>query len=207
MDKNKKKVTSAFFIMLVIAALAVTGYYVINKKITQDAEGEVKLPNTEYGKLLAKDLDTAYPKTPTEIVKLYWRLNQCMYNESDLSDSDFEGLLKQLRKLYDAELLSQSDNSWDKMLKNFKSDKEKYKSNKQKISSYMVQDNDDVKFGEESGKDCAILYTSTLVKKGSDRVRLYEKFMCRRDSSGNWKILGWSNAAKEGKKYFDNSEE
>lgn len=207
MDKNKKKITSAFFIMLIIVVLAVTGYYVINKKITQDAADEVKLPNTEYGKLLAKDLDTAYPKTPTEVVKLYWRFNQCMYNESDLSNSEFEGLLKQLRKLYDDEFLSHSDNSWEKMLKNFKLDKKKYKSNKQKISSYIVQDNDDVKFGEEKGKECAILYTNTLVKKGSDRVRLYEKFMCRKDSSGNWKILGWSNAAKEGKKYFDNSEE
>ena len=59
MDKNKKKITSAFFIMLIIVVLAVTGYYVINKKITQDAADEVKLPNTEYGKLLAKDLDTA----------------------------------------------------------------------------------------------------------------------------------------------------
>ena len=38
------------------------------------------------------------------------------------------------------------------MLKNFKLDKKKYKSNKQKISSYIVQDNDDVKFGEEKGK-------------------------------------------------------
>ena len=207
MDKNKKKITSAFFIMLIIVVLAVTGYYVINKKITQDAADEVKLPNTEYGKLLAKDLDTAYPKTPTEVVKLYWRVNQCMYNEDDLSNSEFEGLLKQLRRLYDDEFLSHSDNSWDKMLKNFKLDKKKYKSNKQKISSYIVQDNDDVKFGEEKGKECAILYTNTLVKKGSDRVRLYEKFMCRKDSSGNWKILGWSNAAKEGKKYFDNSEE
>ena len=207
MDKNKKKITSAFFIMLIIVVLAVTGYYVINKKITQDAADEVKLPNTEYGKLLAKDLDTAYPKTPTEVVKLYWRFNQCMYTEDDLSDSEFEGLLKQLRRLYDDELLSHSDNSWNKMLKNFKSDKKTYKSNKQKISSYIVQDNDDVKFGEEKGKECAILYTNTLVKKGSDRVRLYEKFMCRKDSSGNWKILGWSNAAKEGKKYFDNSEE
>ena len=207
MDKNKKKITSAFFIMLIIVVLAVTGYYVINKKITQDAADEVKLPNTEYGKLLAKDLDTAYPKTPTEVVKLYWRFNQCMYYEDDLSNSEFEGLLKQLRRLYDDEFLSHSDNSWDKMLKNFKLDKKKYKSNKQKISSYIVQDNDDVKFGEEKGKECAILYTNTLVKKGSDRVRLYEKFMCRKDSSGNWKILGWSNAAKEGKKYFDNSEE
>ena len=207
MDKNKKKITSAFFIMLIIVVLAVTGYYVINKKITQDAADEVKLPNTEYGKLLAKDLDTAYPKTPTEVVKLYGRFNQCMYNEDDLSNSEFEGLLKQLRRLYDDEFLSHSDNSWDKMLKNFKLDKKKYKRNKQKISSYIVQDNDDVKFGEEKGKECAILYTNTLVKKGSDRVRLYENFMCRKDSSGNWKILGWSNAAKEGKKYFDNSEE
>ena len=207
MDKNKKKITSAFFIMLIIVVLAVTGYYVINKKITQDAADEVKLPNTEYGKLLAKDLDTAYPKTPTEVVKLYWRFNQCMYNEDDLSNSEFEGLLKQLRRLYDDEFLSHSDNSWDKMLKNFKLDKKKYKSNKQKISSYIVQNNDNVKIEEEKGKECAILYTNTLVKKGSDRVRLYEKFMCRKDSSGNWKILGWSNAAKEGKKYFDNSEE
>lgn len=207
MDKNKKKVMSAFFIMIVIAVVAVAGYYVINKKIAQNVADEVKLPNTESGKLLAKDLDISYPKTPTEVVKLYWRLNQCMYNESDLSDKEFEGLLKQLRKLYDDELLGQSNNSWDKMLKNFKADKKKYKSNKQKISSYMVQDNDDVKFGEENGKDCAILYTSTLVKKGTDIVKIYEKFMCRKDSSGNWKILGWSNAAKEGKKYFDNSEE
>ena len=105
MDKNKKKITSAFFIMLIIVVLAVTGYYVINKKITQDAADEVKLPNTEYGKLLAKDLDTAYPKTPTEVVKLYWRFNQCMYNEDDLSNSEFEGLLKQLRRLYDDEFL------------------------------------------------------------------------------------------------------
>ena len=97
--------------------------------------------------------------------------------------------------------------NFDISFKNFKLDKKKYKRNKQKISSYIVQDNDDVKFGEEKGKECAILYTNTLVKKGSDRVRLYEKFMCRKDSSGNWKILGWSNAAKEGKKYFDNSEE
>ena len=153
MDKNRKKLMSAFMIMLVIAALAVAGYYIINKQITQKAQDEVNLPDTEVGKLLAKDLDVAYPETPTEVVKLYWRLNQCMYNES-MDDKEFEGLLKQLRKLYDQE--------------------------------------------------CAALLTNTLMKKGTDRVKLYEKFMCRKDSSGKWKILGWSSAAKEGKKYFEN---
>lgn len=203
MDKSRKKVISAFMIMLVIAAFAVAGYYIINKQITQNAQDEVNLPDTECGKLLAKDLDVVYPKTPTEVVKLYWRFNQCMYNDN-VSDKDFEGLLKQLRKLYDQEFLDKKENSWDSMLSSFKSDKEKYSKNKQKISSYMVQENSAVKFGKENGKDCAILYTSTLMKKGTDRVRLYEKFMCRKDSSGEWRILGWSNAAKEAKKYFEN---
>lgn len=206
MDKNRKKVMNAFMAMLVIVAVVVAGYYIINKQITKSAEDEIKLPNTETGKLLAKDLGIAYPKTPTEVVKLYWRLNQCMYNESNMSDSEFEGLLKQLRKLYDTEFLDKAENSWDKMLKNFKADKKKYKKHKQFISSYMVQPNNVVKYGKEGEKECAILYTSTLIKKGTDSIKLYEKFMCRRDASNNWKILGWSNAAKEGKEYFDNSE-
>lgn len=108
MDKNRKKLMSAFMIMLVIAALAVAGYYIINKQITQKAQDEVNLPDTEVGKLLAKDLDVAYPETPTEVVKLYWRLNQCMYNGS-MDDKEFEGLLKQLRKLYDQELLDKKE--------------------------------------------------------------------------------------------------
>lgn len=203
MDKNRKKVMSAFMIMLVIAAFAVAGYYIINKKITQEAQNEVSIPDTETGKLLAKDLEVAYPKTPTEVVKLYWRLNQCMYNEN-MSDKDFEGLLKQLRKLYDKELLDKKENSWDSMLSNFKADKKKYSSNKQKISLYMVQENSAAEFGKKDGRDCATLFTSTLMKKGTDRVKLYEKFMCRKDSSGEWRILGWSNAQKEAEKYFDN---
>ena len=56
MDKNRKKLMSAFMIMLVIAALAVAGYYIINKQITQKAQDEVNLPDTEVGKLLAKTL-------------------------------------------------------------------------------------------------------------------------------------------------------
>lgn len=203
MDKNRKKVMSAFLIMLVIAVFAVTGYYVINKQITQKAQDEESIPDTEAGKLLAKDLDVTYPKTPTEVVKLYWRFNQCMYNDN-MSDKDFEGLLKQLRKLYDQEFLDKEENSWDNMLSSFKKDKKKYKTNKQMISSYMVQDNNTVVYGKEDGKDCATLFTSTMVKKKTERMKLYEKFMCRKDSSGEWRILGWSNAAKEAKKYFDN---
>ena len=45
-----------------------------------------------------------------------------MYNGS-MDDKEFEGLLKQLRKLYDQELLDKKENSWDGMLSNFKDDK------------------------------------------------------------------------------------
>ena len=68
MDKNRKKLMSAFMIMLVIAALAVAGYYIINKQITQKAQDEVNLPDTEVGKLLAKDRSC---KTLLEIKSVY----------------------------------------------------------------------------------------------------------------------------------------
>ena len=62
-----------------------------------------------------------------------------MYNDG-VSDGDFEKLLKQLRLLYDDELLAEKENSFEAMLKNFKKDRETknaiYQSVVLKLSSY-----------------------------------------------------------------------
>ena len=85
--------------MLFLAAGAVAVYYYISSTDGDNANEKTE-PGTEVEKLLAKDLDTKYPETPVEVLKLYWRFNKCMYNDK-MSDSEFEGLLKQLRKLYE----------------------------------------------------------------------------------------------------------
>jgi len=189
MDKMTRKIIIAFVIMIIAAIGILGGYYMLSQQDSSSAK-EVQTPKTEVGKLKAKDLDTAYPSTPSEVVKLYWRINKCMYNDR-MGNQDFKKLLKQLRKLYDEELLSLNGNSWDKMLVNFQTDRETYKKQKKVISIYSVDANQSVKYGTVKGKRCATLDTSTMETVGEKHTRTYEKFVCRQDSSNHWKIVGW----------------
>ncbi|MCI8770373.1 MAG: hypothetical protein HFH73_04365 [Lachnospiraceae bacterium] len=204
-SKMTKKIIGAFTAIILVAAVVLAVYFAMNKQAQKEAEENV-LPTTEVGKILAKDLELKYPETPTEVLKLYWRINKCMYNDG-VSDGDFEKLLKQLRLLYDDELLAEKENSFEAMLKNFKKDRESYQDSSRKISSaYNVQENKTISVKKLDGKDYATVITSILLKaKGEKNTKTYEKFMCRRDANGKWKILGWQQtnadeAAKAGVK-------
>lgn len=195
MNKMTRKITVAFVGIVCVAALILVLYnMLVQGKLTSSRDAATT--STEISKLLEKDLDDRYPDTPTEVVKLYWRLNKCMYNSS-MSDKNFEGLLKQLRKLYDEELLAEEDNSWDQMLKNFKKDKNEYNKKKRTISNYTVQQNSTVQYGDLDGKEGATVITCTLMKEKSDRKQTYEKFICRKDEQGKWRILGWEQVTDE----------
>ena len=161
----------------------------------------VALPDTEVGRLLAKDLNSKYPATPTEVVKLYWRINKCIYNEG-MNDKEFDQLLEQLRTLYDEEFLSTEGNSFEQMSAGLKTDKEQRQKNKETLSSYVVQKNNDITEAEIDGKLCATVATSVLVKpKKGKSTKTYEQFMLRKNEQNNWKILGWkqidANAAAD----------
>ena len=127
MDKMTKKIVRAFILMVIAAALVLVGFYMLTNRKISTTEKTVTQSSSEIEKLKAKDLELSYPGTPSEVVKLYWRLNKCMYNTS-MSDKDFEALLQQLRLLYDEELLATEGNSWENMLENFKKDKKNFRS-------------------------------------------------------------------------------
>ena len=79
MDKMTKKILIVFVVVVAAALLIFAGVRVYQQKEAEE-KGTDGLPKTEVGKLLAKDLDLEYPGTPTEVVKLFWRINKCMYN-------------------------------------------------------------------------------------------------------------------------------
>lgn len=109
---NKKKIGITFVALVCLAVVVLTIFYMIsNGKISGSRES--KSSTTEVDKLMSKDLDNGYPETPTEVLKLYWRYNKCLYNTT-LTDKEYNKLLKQLRKLYDTELLDVKDNAWEK---------------------------------------------------------------------------------------------
>lgn len=89
------------------------------------------------GKLVAKDMDAGYPETPKEVIKLFGRINQCIYNKK-LSDDDFSTLVGKLRVLYCESL--QKKNSQDKMESEISAEKKKYPPKKRKIINYSIED-------------------------------------------------------------------
>lgn len=191
MGKTGKKVLAAFIVMACLAAGAIGVYYYISRP-GNDVQ-EVTETGTEVEKLVKKDLDTKYPETAVEVLKLYWRYNKCMYNEKT-SDSEFEKLLEQLRKLYDEEFLAAEENSWENMLKRFKEDRDEYQKNDKKISMYTVGQGSSALSGKVDGKECVSITCSAMIKQKAERKNVYEKFMCRQDDNNNWKILGWQKA-------------
>ena len=200
MSKMNKRIIGSCVIILLVASAVLGGYFMLKRqaqlKVQEDA-----LPDTEVGRLLAKDLNSKYPATPTEVVKLYWRINKCIYNEG-MNDKEFDQLLEQLRTLYDEEFLSTEGNSFEQMSAGLKTDKEQRQKNKETLSSYVVQKNNDITEAEIDGKLCATVATSVLVKpKKGKSTKTYEQFMLRKNEQNNWKILGWkqidANAAAD----------
>ena len=122
--------------------------------------------------------------------QLYWRYNKCLYNTT-LTDKEYNKLLKQLRKLYDTELLDVKDNAWEKMHKRLAKERKSYKKKEQTISTYVVQPAGSIEYTTINKRECATVITGTLTKAKQKRMQIYEKFLCRKDAKGKWRILGW----------------
>lgn len=83
-EKKRKRGLITFLIFAVLVVLGVLAvYYRYMKK--QQLQDTVHTPTTETEKLVAKDLDVGYPETPKEVIKLFGRINQCIYNKSYLT--------------------------------------------------------------------------------------------------------------------------
>ena len=101
--KTRSNVTAFAFIMCIVVIGGIVVYYQFMKR--QQMESAVQVPTTEVEKLLAKDMEMGYPETPAEVMKLWGRLNQCLYN-TELSDEQFTAMVGQLRCMYSKELLA-----------------------------------------------------------------------------------------------------
>ena len=90
--KNKKRGLITFLILVVLVVLGVLAvYYQYMKKL--QLQDTVHTPTTETEKLVAKDMDAGYPETPKEVIKLFGRINQCIYNKNYLTMT-FQRLLE-----------------------------------------------------------------------------------------------------------------
>lgn len=190
-DKKKIQFNLKNVIVLGILVILVVTFYIGTSHSSQTS---VKSPSSEFEKIMGKDLETAYPATPKEVVKLYNRIVKCLYNTS-LSDKKVAELTEKVRELFDQELLD--ENPLNQHIERLEEDIKTYKNEKRSIISYIAGDNDSVEYSTVDKVKYATILSDYTVKSGAVYEKSVEKFLLREDTEGRWKIVGWTLEKKE----------
>lgn len=184
---KRKSTVVTWIVMLALAVAIVAVYFWVSSRKNEE-NYENTASQTEVDKLLEKDLDSAYPATAREVVKLYSRILKCYYNE-ELTQEQLEGLLDQMRRLYDEEFLA--ENPRETNLEELQEEIRDFAARKCTIASYQVEQAANIVTWTDEGKEYARLIACYAELEDNHYLNVYEEFILRKDDAGKWKILGW----------------
>lgn len=185
--KKKKSTIVTILVMFLVAGVIVGGYFIISaQKNADNYEGGKE--KTEVDHLLEKNLDSSYPVTAREVIKFYSRILKCYYNET-LTEKQLGGLLDQMRRLFDDELLV--ENPRETHLAELQEEIKDFAARDLTITSYQVEQAGNIVTWSDEGKDYSRVIASYTEKEDNQYLKVYEEFILRKDSLGKWKILGW----------------
>lgn len=182
--KNAKYVIIAIACICVICA----GFFFFSQ---DNKEDEKNL--TEIEKVIVKDLNNNYPKTPREVVKFYNRIVKCYYGSEEPTEKQLSKLVDQMICLMDEDLLLA--NPRDVYYNSVVSDINQYKNQKKQLVSTDVCDTNDVKYvtddknGQAEKDNLAYVTASYFINTDGKFAYTYQEFVLRQDTKGNWKIL------------------
>lgn len=182
-----KKMRKVVVITILIGIVVVYFYYLtVNNKNTSKKSDVKKVDEVE--KLINKDLDESYPKTPREVVKFYSRIISAFYS-GGYNEDEKKLLAVQAQKIMDNELLEH--NKFDDYYDNLCEDIDEYKENGRKISSYMLDSSSDVEYKTFKEKKYAYIKCTYYTKGKEGTAKVPEQYVLRQDEDGRWKILFW----------------
>ncbi len=175
---------------ILIIALLVGSFYFYSRKQTKASVDNQGI--TEVEKLITKDIESNYPKTPREVVKLYNRIITAYYAQ-EFKEQELEKLTKQAWRLFDEDL--QANNPVATYYASVAADIESYKAKEKLITQSDVCSSEDVTYKTDGDDKIAFVTTSYFIKEGKEYSRTYETFVLRKNAEGRWKILVYYQSA------------
>lgn len=179
-----KKIIGIVIAAVVCAGIICGAFYLTAQRSKEQAKKAETL--TEVQKLITKNLDTKYPETPREVIKLYNRIIKAYYAE-EYTEEEFQKLAVQAQKLMDRELLAKNKN--DVYISNLSAEIKEYKEKQKKIAQSSVCDSNSVKYMRDGDDEIAYVTSSYFVKEGNSYERTYQEYVLRQDANKDWKIL------------------
>lgn len=190
-DRLKLDGKKGFIIVIILLILVIGYYFYLSNRDVEPKEEDIKL--TEAQELLLRDLDRNYPPTPKEVVKYYFEITKCLYNE-ELSEEDIEALALKLAEMFDDELAANQVE--EEYFENLKNEIMAFK-NGNMILNYSTSSSTDVDYFNENGRECARLYGTFYLQVDKKMSSLEEVFVLRKDDQGHWKLYGWETVSEE----------
>ena len=197
--KNKSEGSNGLKIVIVglVLVCLVIGYYyyLSNKKAETSEEAPVEI--TAVQEVLMYDFERSYPPSPKEVVKRFGDITMCFYNET-YTEEEFLALAMKIQELYDDDLIA--NKTENQYIEDLRWDVNQMKEQQLLVSSYATSASTDVDFFRKDGRECARLYCSFTIRKGTEITAINEIFVLRKDEEGHWKILGWKPVEEETEK-------
>ena len=182
---KKAQGMKGLIIAIVLILLVVGYYYYLSHREVEKTE-EVTVSKAQ--ELLLRDLDRNYPPTPKEVVRYFFDITTCLYNDK-LSEADVEALALKLEDLYDADLIIH--NPKEEYFTDLKSEIAAFQTSNSRILNYSTSSSVDVFYFEEDEGSFARLYGTYYLQMQKELKSLEEVFVLRKDKNEHWKIYGW----------------
>ncbi|MBQ8039974.1 MAG: hypothetical protein IJ274_08935 [Lachnospiraceae bacterium] len=189
---KKAQGTKGFIIVLVLILLVIGYYYYLSNRTVEETE-EVTISQAQD--LLLRDLDRNYPPSPKEVVKYFFEITTCLYNE-ELSEEDIKALALKAQELFDVELIA--NNPQEEYLTELKSEIASFQTSNSQILNYSTSSSVDVDYFEEDGSSFARIYGTYYLQVQKSLKSLEEVFLLRKDEEGHWKLYGWQPIENNG---------
>jgi hypothetical protein len=179
--KNKILITFA----VILSVSLICGAFYVFMQNNKPVEKEL----VENEKVLAKDLEKDYPKTPREVAKFYNRIVMC-YHDTTTTGKQLSQLIDQMTLLFD-DSISNKD-KLEAYRNAVLSDVESYKKENRTIVNTSVCDSNQVRYetDERNGDKLAFVDISYFVKTNDVFSNSYMTVGMREDADGYWKIIG-----------------
>ena len=188
---SKNKMILFCFIMILVIAGALIAYYQFMKR--QQSEETVKTPVTATDKLIDKDIENGYPETPAEVLELWGRITQNLYNNA--GGDEVDKLAKQLRIMYSSELLEQNEESAH--IEKLRKELETFRENKIKILNYSTDTGSNIQYKTVNNRQCAYMRLSFLLTKSQrGYMKMYQDFVLTKEDD-KWKVVGFQESEQE----------
>lgn len=180
---RKTASTTITFITIFIVVVILAYFYWFNpaKPFSRSSNNP-----TDVQKMMDKDLDLYYPKTPSEVVKLFAGMMKTMYSNPE--DKDIKALALKVRGLYDQKFLNR--NPEDTYLKNIDTELSIWKKKNRKITNYFLVDKKKGQESELGGVNYANQYVEFTIQENTKYTQTWDVLL-RQNKEKQWKILGW----------------